>query len=199
MSRQTIIKISITAVLAATSTVLMFLSFKVPIMPSFISFDFSDFPALVASFTIGPLYGVAVALVKNMVNVMFTKTGGIGELCNFILSTIFVVSAGLLKNKIKDLKGIVIGSLVGAVAMAGIGILTNYYIVYPIYTLVIPMDAILGAYRLIYPKTQNLLHALIIFNFPFTLVKGLINAAVAVIVLKRILPFLMRMLPFKAK
>ena len=89
-----------------------------------------------------------------MVNVMLPKPED-RELCNFILSTIFVVSAGLLKNKIKDLKGIVIGSLVGAVAMAGIGILTNYYIVYPIYTLVIPMDAILGAYRLIYPKPKT--------------------------------------------
>lgn len=188
MSEQAIRKLAITAVLAAVSTVLMFISFNVPFMPFFISFDFSDFPALVASFSIGPLYGAAVCLVKNMVNVMFTKTFGIGELCNFILSAVLVVTAGFLKNKIKGFKGIVIGSVAGAIAMAGIGVLTNYFIVYPMYTLVMPIEAILDAYRVIYPKTQNLLHALLIFNMPFTFGKGLINSVIATIVFKRILP-----------
>ncbi|HHW46660.1 MAG TPA: ECF transporter S component [Clostridiales bacterium] len=192
-------KITITAILAALSTVLMSLSFSVPLVPSFLKLDFSDFPALVASFAIGPFYGAVVCLVKNMVNVLFTTTGGVGELCNFILSAVFVVAAGLLKNKIRGFKGIVIGSVSGAVAMAAIGIITNYFVVYPMYSLIIPMDVILNAYRLIYPQTRNLLHALIIFNMPFTLFKGLINAAVAVIVLKRLLPFLMRILPFKTK
>ena len=47
-------RIAMTAVLAAAASVLMFISFKLPFMPSFISLDFSELPALLAAFTWGP-------------------------------------------------------------------------------------------------------------------------------------------------
>ena len=61
-------KLVFTALLAAISSVLMLFSIKVPLMPSFISFDFSDFPAVMASLTMGPVAGVFVCLVKNIIN-----------------------------------------------------------------------------------------------------------------------------------
>ena len=63
--RQKIRFITMTGVLGAVSTVLMMLSFSVPFMPSFIKLDFSELPALVASFSMGPLAGVAVCLIKR--------------------------------------------------------------------------------------------------------------------------------------
>ena len=53
-------KLAMTAMLSAVSAVLMFISFNVPLMPGFIKMDFSELPALVASFSMGPLAGVAV-------------------------------------------------------------------------------------------------------------------------------------------
>ena len=79
-------KLVFTALLAAISSVLMLFSIKVPLMPSFISFDFSDFPAVMASLTMGPVAGVFVCLVKNIINLFSSMTGGVGELYNFILS-----------------------------------------------------------------------------------------------------------------
>ena len=79
-------KLVFTALLAAISSVLMLFSIKVPLMPSFISFDFSDFPAVMASLTMGPIAGVFVCLVKNIINLFSSMTGGVGELSNFILS-----------------------------------------------------------------------------------------------------------------
>ena len=61
-------KLVFTALLAAISSVLMLFSIKVPLMPSFISFDFSDFQAVMASLTMGPIAGVFVCLVKNIIN-----------------------------------------------------------------------------------------------------------------------------------
>ena len=55
-------KLVFTALLAAISSVLMLFSIKVPLMPSFISFDFSDFPAVMASLTVGPLQAFSYAL-----------------------------------------------------------------------------------------------------------------------------------------
>ena len=75
----------VTAVLGAVSAVLMMLSFSVPFMPSFIKMDFSELPALIASFSMGPLSGILVCLIKNLINVTMTTTGGVGELSNFLL------------------------------------------------------------------------------------------------------------------
>ena len=55
-----------TALFSAISVVLMYLEISIPIVPSFIKFDFSDLPALICSFAFGPLYGVLVCLLKNL-------------------------------------------------------------------------------------------------------------------------------------
>ena len=48
-------RLVVTAMLAAVSTVLMFIDFSVPFMPAFIKMDVSELPALIASFSMGPL------------------------------------------------------------------------------------------------------------------------------------------------
>ena len=78
------------------SHVFLYVYLFVPLMPSFIKLDLSELPALIAAFSMGPLSGAAVCLVKNLVNVMFTTTGGVGELSNFLLGCFFVVPAGLI-------------------------------------------------------------------------------------------------------
>ena len=47
--------ITVTAMLSAVAFVLMYLEIAIPIMPSFIKFDFSDLPALLGSFALGPV------------------------------------------------------------------------------------------------------------------------------------------------
>ena len=94
--RQKIRFIAMTGILGAISTVLMMLSFSVPFMPSFIKLDFSELPALVASFSMGPLAGVAVCFIKNLINVTMSTTGGVGELSNFLLGVCLVLPAGLV-------------------------------------------------------------------------------------------------------
>ena len=103
-SSMNIRKIAMTGMLSAVSAVLMFLSFSVPFMPPFIKLDFSELPALFAAFALGPVSGVIVCLVKNLVNVFYTTTGGIGELCNFLLGVSFVLPAGMLYMKKKTKK-----------------------------------------------------------------------------------------------
>ena len=67
MKRTNTRKLTSVAMLAAVSTVLMFFSFNVPLMPSFIKMDLSELPALLASFTFGPGAGVTVCLIKNLI------------------------------------------------------------------------------------------------------------------------------------
>lgn len=56
-------RIAVTAMLSAAATVLMFLEFPIPfLIPSFVELDFSELPALLAAFSLGPVSGVVVCL-----------------------------------------------------------------------------------------------------------------------------------------
>ena len=178
------------ALLSALAIVLMRLGFRLPFMPSFISLDFSELPALIAAFSLGPAAGAAVCLVKNLVNLMFSQTGGVGELSNFILGVLFVVPAGLFYKHMKGRKGALIGSLVGAVCKAVSRIFTNYYVVYPVYTAFMPMEAIIGAYQAINPRVENLWDCLIWFNCPFTFGKAACSVVITFLIYKRISPLI---------
>lgn len=183
-------KITVTAVLAAFSSLLMFINFPVPLMPPFIKLDISELPALIASFSLGPVYGMLVCLIKNIVNLLHTQTGGVGELSNFILGTIFVVFAGIIYKKTKTKTGALLGACIGAVIMAAVSIATNYYIVYPFYTNIMPIDTILDLYREINPNVNGLLQALVIFNMPFTFIKGMLSTIITFLIYKRISPLI---------
>lgn len=180
------------AMLSAVAFVLMFLDFSVPLIPAFVKMDISELPALLASFALGPVYGVVVCLVKNLIHLFITSTAGAGELCNFLLGASFVLPAGLLYKKIKSRKGAVIGSVAGAVIMALVSIPVNYFISYPAYVVAygLPLDQIIGMYQAIRPSVNGLLECLVIFNLPFTAVKGLLTALVCFLIYKPLSPIL---------
>lgn len=182
--------VAATAIFSAIGTILMILEFSVPFVPSFLKFDFSDLPALIVSFAYGPLWGVAVCLVKNLLHLPFTSSTGVGELSNFILGAVFVLTAGVIYHFFKSKKGAVIGSLAGAVVMALVQFVTNYYLVYPFYANFMPMDAIIGAYQVIIPWVDNLWKALFAINFPFTFIKGLLDSVICILVYKKLSPIM---------
>lgn len=179
-----------TAILAAVSSVLMMLSFSVPLVPSFLKMDLSEMPALIASFSMGPVSGVLVCLIKNLINLPMTTTGGVGELANFLLGACFVVPAGLIYRFAKNRKGALIASLTGCVAMAIISVPINYFLTYPVYAKFMPLEAIIGMYQAILPGVNGLLQCLLIFNVPFTLVRGILDSAVTFLIYKRISPLI---------
>ena len=71
---------TVTAMLSAVAFILMFLDFSVPFMPEFIKMDLSELPALIGSFAMGPACGVMICLIKNLLHLLITTTGGVGEL-----------------------------------------------------------------------------------------------------------------------
>lgn len=183
--------IAVTAIMSALSAVLMFVDFSIPIMPSFIKLDVSDLPALITSFAFGPVCGVAVCLVKNLVHLFVTSTFGVGELSNFILGAIFVFVAGMFYKRHHNRKYALIGAMAGDLAMAVLCFFVNLFFVYPLYIkLMLPEEAILGMYRAILPSVDSLWKAILIFNVPFTFVKGLISVAITFIVYPKLSPIL---------
>ncbi len=182
--------IAVTAMLSAVATVLMYLEFSVPFMPSFIKLDISELPALVASFGLGPVSGMLVCLVKNLIKLPFTNTAGVGEFANFLLGVCFVFPAGIIYKYKRTLNGALIGSLVGAVVMAILSLPINYYITYPVYMQFMPIDAIIGAYRAIFPIVDSLFECLLVFNVPYTFLKGALDCLITFLIYKRISPLI---------
>ena len=181
-----------TAMLSAVGAILMYIGIKLPFMPSFITLDMADLPALIGSFAYGPVRGAVICVLKNLLHLLIqgSQTGGVGEISNALLGIFFVVPAGLIYSKMKSKKGAFIGALVGAVAMAVMSIFSNYYFVYPVYTNFMPMEAIIAAYSAINPKVTNLWQALIMFNMPFTFMKGMISLAISMLIYKPLSPIL---------
>lgn len=181
---------AVTAMLSAIAFILMFLDFSIPIIPSFIKLDFSEMPALLASFAFGPLWGVAVCLIKNLIHLLITTTGGVGELSNFMLGAVFVIPAGLIYKKKKNKTWAILGAVIGAFAMGILSFPINYFITYPVYYNFLPKEVVIGMYQAILPAADTITKCLLIFNAPFTFVKGLCSVLICALIYKPLRPLL---------
>lgn len=189
MKNKKIRTITATAMLTAVAVVLQYAEFPVPFIPSFIKLDFSDLPAIIGAFAFGPISGIIIELLKNVIHLLASQSLFIGELSNFILGAIFAGTAGLIYKKSKTKKMALVAGVAGAAAMAIFSIFSNYYIVYPIYyEAFAPENVILDAYNTILAPTgyqlKNMMQALLVFNVPFTFLKGVVCVIVSMLIYK---------------
>ena len=182
--------ITVTGILGAVSTILMMLSFSVPFMPSFIKFDFSELPALIAAFSMGPVSGISVCLIKNLINLTMTTTGGVGELSNFLLGVCLVLPAGLVYKYHKTRLAAFLSALMGSFIMAVVSLPLNYYLTYPMYSKMLPIEAIVGMYEEIFSGVNGLFSCLLIFNVPYTFFKGMVITVITFLIYKYLSPII---------
>ena len=184
--------ITVTGVLSAVAFLLQLIEIPLPmLMPTFIKFDFSDLPALIGSFALGPVCGIVIELIKNVLHALLaTGSFGVGELSNFVLGAVFVGVAGCIYRRSRSKKGALIASLTGAIVMAAISFPSNLFIVYPVYYQFMPEETILAAYQTILPGMKSIAQSLLVFNVPFTFVKGILDVAITFAVYKKISPIL---------
>ena len=189
-------KMTVTAIMAAMGFVLMMIGdyIPVPLMPSFIKIDLSELPALITSFAFGPLWGIAVCLIKNLVHMIlfFSNSYGIGDLINFLMGIPFVAVAGIVYKYKHDRKSAFIGALAGDFAMAAACFLINLFIAYPLYMKVMGLtpDMILGMYQAVVPSVDTFAKGILLFNVPFTFIKGLISVVITFVIYHKLSPIL---------
>ncbi len=177
--------ITITAILAALSAVFQIFEIPVPMLvPGFVKLDFSDLPAILATFLVSPISGVAVCLIKNVIHIATSSSVGIGELANFLTSVACVLPAGIIYALKPTKKMAVIAMIAGAVLSGIISIPVNYFITYPFYMSAFGLteEVLIGMYSDVVALQQEmfgisaapavtLIDALIWFNAPFTVLK----------------------------
>ncbi len=185
----------VTAMLSAVAFVLMFIEVPIPMLiPSFVKLDISDLPPLLGSFALGPVFGIVIEFMKNLLHILIkgTSSAYIGELFNFTMGAVMCASAGIIYRFRKTRRGAVLASLIGCALMAILSVPFNYFLVYPAYEVCygLPMEGIIGMYQAILPSANTLLKCLVIFNLPFTFVKGLIDCALCFVIYKPLSPIL---------
>lgn len=179
-------------VLSAIAFLLMYLEFQVPLFPGFLKFDFSDIPPLLASFALGPIYGIFVEIVKNIIHLPISQTGGIGEIANFIVGSIFVYIVGIIYIKNKTKKSAIYAMIIGTIVMAFAGSILNYYVFLPLYQKIMgwPLNSIIGMGKAVNGHIVNLKTLVSYGIFPFNILKGLVISFVTYLVYKKLSPML---------
>lgn len=180
------------AIMGAVARVIMLFEFPLPIFPVFLKMDFSDLVPLIGSLAMGPLAGVLIELIKCLIHVVNTTTGGVGDLANFVVGGAYVWSVGYFYQKHKTKRGAVTGLIVGTFAMIAAGAVVNYFITIPLYGLVMGWseEFIVGMGTAILPVIQDKF-TLIVYAFsPFNLLKGIILTLLALPLYKKFSPLL---------
>lgn len=178
-------------ILASISYLLMFVQMPIPIAPPFMKIDLADVPALIGGFAMGPWYGVLIQLIKNVLNLSKTMTGGVGELSNFVVGSTFVLVSSLIYQNKKTRKNSILALVLGIFAMSAIATLSNAFVVFPIYGKVMNMD--LQAFAEMIPGNglvSNYFTLMLFSIAPFNLIKGAIEAIITQLIYKRISPIL---------
>lgn len=142
----------------------------------FLEIEFSDLPAIIGTLSLGPLAGVTIELVKNILHSFMTSTGFVGELANFIVNGVFVLVVGIIYKYNKTKKGAIIALSVGVILMTISAIFTNLYIMLPLYMASAPFN--------------DKLNLVITLITPFNFVRGSALAVITMLIYKKISPLL---------
>ena len=175
--------------LAAISTILMLFEFPLPFLaPGFYELDFSEVPILIGAFALGPVAGTVVELIKNVLQALSTSTGGIGELANFLMGGAMVYLAGMIYYK--NHRPAWLACLTGAIGMAIMAAVTNYFILLPLFETFMPLDALIASFAEFIPFMHTKLDVVLWNAIPFNLLKGLVIALVTLVVYPKLTPVL---------
>lgn len=188
--RMSVSKMTKIAMLSVLAFVLMQFELIVPIFPAFLKIDVSDLPALIGAFAMGPFAGIAIEAVKNLLHLMQTSTGGVGELANFAIGCSMVVPAAIIYGKSKSKKSAIMGLAVGSICMAIVGALANYFVLIPFYTAFMPIEAIVELGTVINPSINSVATLVLFGIVPFNIFKGIVLSVLTLLLYKRISPIL---------
>ncbi len=129
------LQIVIIANLSALSLLFYFiLKFPLPfIFPSFLDIQFSNLPAIIGGFVLGPVGGATIVIIRTLIKLPFSSTAGSGEIIDLIIGMSTVLTSSIIYKKIKTKKGAIIASLCGMLVWTFVAVMANYLFVIDFY------------------------------------------------------------------
>lgn len=180
------------AILTAISWILyVVVKFPLPFLfPSFLDMQISDLPALLGGFSMGPLWGCLIVVMKCLLKMPMTGTGCVGEIADILIGVAFVLPASLIYKKHKSKKGAFIGLLLGMACGVIVAVFANRFILIPFYIQVMfggtiqPLvNMVSGLYSGVTPDNFYLYY-LTLAVIPFNLLRFLVSGGITFAVYK---------------
>ncbi|MBR5614826.1 MAG: ECF transporter S component [Clostridia bacterium] len=183
------------AVLSAAAVVLMLFEFPLPfIAPPFYELDFSEVPALIGAFVLGPVAGIAIEGIKVLLNLLLngTITGGVGEAANFLVGISFILPAELIYKKRKTKINAITGMTAGGIIMVVVSCFVNTYILIPAYgaAMGVEISAFVKMASAIQPSVDTLWKMILLCVAPFNAIKVTLVSLITALIYKHISPIL---------
>lgn len=170
--------IAVIGLSSALAFLLMFVKFPISFL-GFLELELSGVPAIVCGLIYGPVAGVLVELIKNLIHLTATSTVAVGELANFLVSASYILGLTLIVKHTRFKNKIIVGFGVGTVAMVISGIIVNYFISIPMYIELFfggNDGALYGMAGSMVPAITDIKTLLLLGISPFNLVKGIITS-----------------------
>ena len=138
MSKKNLINfIAKIAIFSALSFILyIFPKFPLPfIFPEFLDIQFSNLPALLGGFVLGPLGGVLIVIIRFILKLVIitSSTAGVGEFADLLLGICVVLPSSLIYKYYRNKKGGYLSLGVSVVLWVVSSIFINLYINIPMY------------------------------------------------------------------
>ncbi|MNM53206.1 Riboflavin transporter RibU [compost metagenome] len=171
------------ALLSGIAFVLMYFDFPLPFFPPFLKIDVSDIPALIGAFSLGPVAGIVIELIKNILYTLIKGSSSmfIGEFANFAIGATWVFVAGFIYNRNRTFKTAIIGLVSSVLAMTVMAVLLNYFVLLPMYVNVFKVD--LGG---------SIGSFIAVATVPFNILKGAISSTATVLLYKPVIAVINR-------
>lgn len=172
--------------LSACAIILSYLEIPLFFTPVFMRLHVSDLPALIGAFSLGPVAGVIIELVKSLVLFFTNFTNpslGIGELSNFILGSAFVVPAAIIYRSKKTKTRALAALIISGIFMSVLGAVLNAFAFIPLYdAFIIPLDQIFAAVPIDFVDT--VFEFCLICVIPLNLLKAFVVSAITMFIYK---------------
>ena len=182
-------------VISAISGILYCFDFSIPVIaPEFYKLDFSELPAMIAGFAFGPVAGVLVEFIKELVKLVLkgTSTAFVGDLANFLIGCMLVLPASIIYQFRKSRKTAILGCVVGTLVMTVFGTWFNAVYLLPAFSKLfgMPLDVILGMGSAINAKVTDLTTFVIFMVAPINIIKGVGISILTMLIYKKVSPII---------
>lgn len=184
-------KLVITGMLAAVAGVLMSLEISVPMMPPFYKVDFSDVPAVIALFSMGPAPAIAIEVIKILIKLITVGTNSmyVGELANLLGIILFIIPIWLIYNKMgKTNKAAITSLAVDLPIRIAFSCFLNICITLPLYAkaMGVPLDVVVQTVAAVNPMIQDVTTFVVLATIPFNLIKVSLNYIVGYLLFQKL-------------
>ena len=177
------------AVLTALASILFLI--EIPVV-AFYKLDLSNLPVLLGAFSMGPVPGLIILLLKSLIGMLHSSSMYVGELADFIMGAAFVLPAALIYRRHKTRNTALAGMAVGTVVMIVVAVLVNWKIMIPFYMTAygMPMEAVVGMATKAVPFVDTEWKLLLCVTAPFNLLKGVVLSSLTFVLYKHLSPLL---------